>query len=170
MGGKYDSGPARTTVERVSDRELVVTRTFDAPARMVFKAWTTPELFKTWWAPKSMGATIVSCEMDVRSGGSYRIEFGHPSSDQTMAFFGKYTDVVPNARITWTNEESADGPVTTVTFEEKDGKTFLVHRETYPSKAALDASFEGMESSLPEQFLQLDSLLPDLGAKPARAT
>jgi uncharacterized protein YndB with AHSA1/START domain len=151
-----------TSVERQSDRELVVTRTFNAPARIVFEAWTRSELFRRWWAPKSTGASLVSCDMDVRVGGKYRIEFGHPASKETMAFFGRYLEVVPNSRLVWTNDESADAAVTTVTFEEKGGKTLLVLRELYPSKEALDASFEGMEGGMPEQFAQLDELLVTL--------
>src|SRR4029079_1983642 len=61
----------RTTVERKSERELVVTRSFHGPARLVFEAWTKPELFKQWWVPKSMGMSLRSCEMDVRVGGKY---------------------------------------------------------------------------------------------------
>ena len=122
MVARSESEPAftrnRTTLERKSDREMVVTRIFDAPARLVFEAWTTPELFKQWWVPKSSGATLLSCEQDVRVGGSYRLEFAHPKAATPMAFFGRYLEVVPNARLVWTNEESADGAVTTVTFEE----------------------------------------------------
>src|SRR3984957_16393333 len=114
----------RTAVERKSERELVVTRTFNGPARMVFEAWTKPELLKRWWAPKSTGVTLLSCEADVRVGGRYRFEFGHGTS--TMAFFGRYLEVTPHSRLVWTNEESDDGAVTTVTLEEKDGKTLLV--------------------------------------------
>jgi len=153
----------RTTVERKSARELVVTRTFDAPARTVFEAWTRPELFMRWWAPKSSGASLLSCEMDVRVGGKYRVEFGRDASS-AMAFFGKYIDVTPHSRLAWTNEESADGAVTTVTFEEKGGKTLLVLHERYPSQEALDAALEGMEDGMPEQFEQLDALLVTLGA------
>src|SRR5262245_22355102 len=123
-----------TTVERQSDRELVVTRTFNAPARIVFEAWTKPELFKRWWVPKSFGISLVSCELDVRTGGTYRLVFSHLASPEPVAFFGRYIEVTPQSRIVWTNEESADGPITTVTFEEKDGKTLLVLRELYPSK------------------------------------
>ncbi|MBK1870169.1 SRPBCC family protein [Taklimakanibacter albus] len=151
----------RTTAERKSDRELVVTRTFDAPARIVYEAWTTPELFMRWWAPKSMGVPLLSCEMDVRAGGSYRLEFGHDASD-AMAFFGKYLEATSPSRIVWTNEEATDAPITTVTFEEKDGKTLLVLRELYPSKEALDEAI-GMEESMAEQFEQLDELLVTLG-------
>ena len=154
----------RTTSERRSDRELVITRTFDAPARLVFEAWTTPELFRQWWVPKSSGATLLSCAQDVRVGGSYRLEFAHPTAATPMAFFGRYVEVVPDARLVWTNEESADGAVTTVTFEEKDGKTLLVMRELYPSKQALDLAIEGMDGAMPETFEQLDEFLLARGA------
>src|SRR5215469_12968037 len=122
----------RTTVERKSARELVVTRTFDGPARIVFEAWTKPELLKRWWAPKSSGMSLLSCEADVRTGGRYRFEFGHGAS-KSMAFFGRYIEVTPPSRLVWTNEESDEGSVTTVTFEGKDGKTLLVMHELYPS-------------------------------------
>ena len=154
----------RTTSERKSARELVITRTFDAPARLVFEAWTTPELFKQWWVPKSSGAVLLSCEQDVRVGGSYRLEFAHPESAAPMAFFGRYLEVVPNARLVWTNEESADGAVTTVTFEEKDGKTLLVMSDLYPSKQALETAIEGMDEAMPETFRQLDEFLAARGA------
>ena len=150
-----------TTVERTSERELVVTRTFNGPAHIVFQAWTTPELFMRWWAPKSMGVPLLSCDMDVRVGGGYRVAFGHDASS-AMEFFGKYLEVIPNARLVWTNEESDDAAVTTVTFEEKDGKTLLVLHELYPSKEAFDAN-SGAEGGMPEQFEQLDELLVALG-------
>ncbi len=154
----------QTRAERKSDRELVVTRTFNGPARLVFQAWTSPDLLKRWWAPKSIGSTLVSCEVDARTGGSYRFEFGHPSSDQTFAFFGKYLEVVQDARIVWTNEESDDGAVSTLTLVEKDGKTFLTLSEVYPTTAARDEAMEGAAQGLPEQFEQLDDLLVQLGA------
>jgi len=151
-------------VERRSERELVVTRTFDAPARRVFDAWTRPELFKQWWAPKSSPVPLLSCEMDVRTGGGYRLAFGHDAAN-SMAFFGKYLDVSPPSRLVWTNEESDDAAVTTVTFAENDGRTLLVLHERYPSKEALDEACAGMEGAMPEQFEQLDELLVALGAK-----
>jgi uncharacterized protein YndB with AHSA1/START domain len=153
----------RTTVERKSERELVVTRIFDGPARIVFEAWTRPELFKLWWAPKSMGMTILSCEMDVRTGGGYRLEFGHNTSE-SFAFFGKYLEVTPPSRLVWTNEESPDAAVTTVTFEDLGDTTRLVLSELYPSKEALEAEM-GAEEALPEQFAQLDELLVTLVAR-----
>jgi len=151
-----------TTVERTSERELVVTRTFNGPAHIVFQAWTKPELFMRWWAPKSMGVPLLSCDMDVRVGGGYRVAFGHDASS-AMEFFGKYLEVIPNARLVWTNEESDDAAVTTVTFEEKGGKTLLVLHELYPSKEAFDAN-SGAEGGMPEQFEQLDELLISLGS------
>src|SRR3984893_10446971 len=159
----------RTTVERKSERELVVTRTFNAPARIVFEAWTKPELFKQWWAPKSMGMFLRSCEMDVRVGGRYRLVFGHDASNPDE-FFGRYIEVTPHSRLVWTNDEGGDGgPVTTVTFEEKGGKTLLVMHELYPSKEALDASIAGMEGGMPETFAQLDDLLVTLSASAGRS-
>ena len=148
-----------TTIEKKSDREVFVTRTFNGPAHIVYKAWTTPELFKRWWAPKSLGMTLRSCEMDVRTGGSYRLVMKHPSFEQPMAFFGRYIEVVPNARIVWTNDEGGEGgQVTTVTFEAVGETTRLTLSELYPSKEAFAAS-EGSADGLPEQFEQLDALL-----------
>jgi uncharacterized protein YndB with AHSA1/START domain len=151
----------RTAVERTSDRELVVTRVFDAAPAMIFRAWAEPELFRRWWVPKDAGMTLVSCEMDVRTGGKYRLEFAFGGSD-TMAFYGKYLDVVPGERIVWTNEEEAEGAVTTVTFADQDGKTLLTFHELYPSKEALDEAMVGAAAGLPTQLDQLDELLPTL--------
>jgi uncharacterized protein YndB with AHSA1/START domain len=145
----------RTTVERTSDREVVVTRTFKAAARHVYAAWTQPELFQQWWLPRSMDMKLQSCEMDVRVGGKYRLVFAGG-----MAFFGTYLEVIPNARLAWSNEESGEtASVTTVTFEEKSGQTLLVVRETYPTKEALDAAGTGAQEAMHETFMQLDELL-----------
>jgi uncharacterized protein YndB with AHSA1/START domain len=154
-------------VERTSERELVVTRTFNAPARIVFEAWTRPELFKQWWVPKSMDMVLRSCEMDVRVGGGYRLVFGHDPSH--AEFFGRYLEVTPHSRLVWTNDEGGeDGPVTTVTFEEKGGKTLLVLHELHPSKEALDAAGTGAPDAMSETFEQLDDLLATLGASLGR--
>jgi uncharacterized protein YndB with AHSA1/START domain len=150
-------------VERKSERELVLTRTFNGPARIVFEAWTKPEMLKRWWVPKSAGVSLLSCEADVRVGGRYRFELGLDAS-KSMAFFGRYLEVIPNSRLVWTNEENEDGAVTTVTFEEKGGETLLVLHELYPSKEALEASIAGMEGGMQETFVQLDELLDTLGA------
>src|SRR5262244_4226607 len=159
----------RTTVERRSERELVVTRTFNGPARIVFEAWTRPELFKQWWVPKSMGMFLRSCEMDVRTGGRYRLVFGHDAS-KPDEFFGRYLEVTPHSRLVWTNDEGGDGgPVTTVTFEEKDGKTLLVLHELYPSEEALDAAGTGAADGMSETFEQLDELLVSLSASLERS-
>ena len=165
MVARKESETRRTTVQKKSEREVVVTRTFDAPARLVFEAWSKPELFKKWWVPRSMGMTLRSCELDVRTGGKYRLVFGDDPANP-MAFFGKYLEVVPNKRIVWTNEESGDaGSVTTVTFEERDGKTLLVMSELYPTKEALDAAGTGAQEAMNETFGQLDELLAELSAR-----
>lgn len=149
----------QTKVEQTSDRELVVTRVFNAPARIVFEAWTKPDLFRQWWVPKSLGMTLVSCEMDVRTGGGYRLEFRH--GDGSMAFYGKYLDVVPPSRLVWSNDESGGGAVTTLTFEDRGQTTLLTLHELYPSKEAFEQE-RGAEEGLPEQFDQLDELLTHL--------
>src|SRR5262249_31655000 len=159
----------RTTVERKSEREIVVTRTFNGPARIVFEGGTWPELFKQWWVPKSMGMFLRSCEMDVRTGGRYRLVFGHDAS-KPDEFFGRYLEVIPHSRLVRTNDEAGDGgPVTTVTFEEKDGKTLLVLHEIYPSKEALDAAGTGAADVMSETFEQLDELLVSLSASLERS-
>jgi uncharacterized protein YndB with AHSA1/START domain len=146
-----------TTVARKSDRELVVTRTFDSPVSAVFDAWTRPELFRLWWAPKSMGAALSGCEIDPRAGGGYRITFGDGADSAT--FFGKYLEVTPPSRLVWTNEESDDAPVTTVTFEAAGETTLLVLSELYPSAEPVADAVAGMQAMSAEQFAQLDELL-----------
>jgi len=151
-----------TTVERKSGREAVTRRTFNAPARIVFEAWTKPELFKRWWVPKSLGMSLRSCDMDVRVGGKYRLEF----EPDGMAFFGTYLEVTPHSRLVWTNEEGGDGgPVTTVIFKEEGEKTLLMMHELYPSKEARDAAGTGAAEMMGETFAQLDGLLVTLGAR-----
>lgn len=152
-----------TGIDRTSERELVVTRVFNGPARIVFEAWTTPELLMRWWAPKSFGITFLSCEADVRPGGTYKFVFAHPETEEPMAFVGRYIEVQPYSRLVWTNDESDDGFVTTVTFDERDGKTHLRLHDLYPSKEALDeAVASGSVSGYPEQFDELDALLTSL--------
>ena len=160
---KKDNQVARspTVVERKSDLELVVTREFNAPARIVFEAWSNPEMFKLWWVPKSTGLNLLSCDMDVRTGGKYRLVFSHPAVDEPVAFFGTYRVVEREKRIVWTNEESDQGAVTTVTFEETNGKTDGVFHELYPTCEALEEAMAGSAEALPEQFTQLDELLPN---------
>lgn len=150
-----------TTVERASDRELVTTRTFDAPARLVFQAWTTPELFQRWWVPSSFGLTLLSYEAEIRVGGKYKLVFSHPAAPEPAAFFGTYLEVTPFTRLAWTNEEGGEnGQVTKVTFEEKDGKTQVVVTDLYPSKEALDEAIATESTgALSEQFDQLDEVL-----------
>ena len=157
-----------THVERKSDTELVVTRRFDAPAHLVFKAWTTPELMMRWWVPKSSGMTFLTCEMNVRTGGSYKFVFAHPSFDQPMAFFGNYVEVISDHRIVWTNAESADGSISTLTFENVVGGSQLVLHDLYPTREAADTAIaSGSTSGYPEQFSALDTLLitPEMTAQ-----
>ena len=160
------AGKAGAAVERKSERELVVTRTVEGPARTVFAAWTRPDLFKRWWAPKSFGVYLVSYEADVRTDGAYRLEMGHPSLEQPMAFFGRYVEVTPHSRLVWTNDEGGEGgAVTTVSFEDSDGATRVVVHELYSSKDALDEAItSGSTSGWSEQFEQLDELVVSLGA------
>jgi uncharacterized protein YndB with AHSA1/START domain len=154
-----------TTTERTSGREVVTTRSFNGPARIVFEAWTRPELLMRWWAPKSLGISFISCEIDARTGGSYRFVFGHHASEQPMAFFGRYIEVTPHSRLVWTNEEGGEGgAITTVTFEERDSETLVVMRDLYPSKEALDEAIaSGSMGEYGETFTQLDELLVTLG-------
>ena len=164
MGNATSSAAAMnpTQVERRSDREFVATRTFDAPARLVYEAWRNPDLCRKWWVPEGAGMTLESCEMDVRTGGRYRLVFRHPAFDEPMAFFGRYLEVVPERRIAWTNEESGDqGAVTTVTFEERDGRTLVTYSEVYPTAEACDEALAGSAEGLPAQFAQLDGLLAE---------
>lgn len=164
---KAGATKSRTTVERTSDREVVVTRTVNGPARLVYDAFTKAELFRRWWVPKSMGMKLLSCEIDARVGGKYRLVFDH--HPEPMAFFGSYVDVQPGSRLAWTNEEGGEGgSVTTVTFEEKDGRTLVVVSERYPSKEALDAAGTGAADAMHETFDQLDELLASLGETAAR--
>jgi uncharacterized protein YndB with AHSA1/START domain len=162
---------SRTTVERKSERELVVTRTFNAPARIVFDAWTKPDALKRWWAPKSFGIFFISCEVDVRTGGTYRFVFGHPASEQPMEFFGRYVEVTSHSRLVWTNDEGGEGgAVTTVTFEQRGAETLVVMHDLYPSKEALDGAIaSGSTSGFSEAFAQLDELLVTPGASVERA-
>ena len=175
MDARRESEPTpmtnRTTVERTSERELVVTRTFNAPARIVFDAWTKPELLKRWWAPKSFGVSFISCEADVRAGGTYRFVFGHPASEQPMEFFGRYIEVTPHSRLVWTNDEGGEGgAVTTVTFEARGTETLVVMHDLHPSKEALDGAIaSGSTGGCTETFEQLDELLVTLGASVERS-
>lgn len=167
MDARIESEPGpvknRTTVERTSDREVVVTRTINGPARIVFEAFTQAELFRRWWVPKSMGMKLQSCEIDARVGGQYRLAFDVGGVEPAV-FFGTYVEVQPPSRLAWTNEEGDEGgSVTTVTFEEQSGKTLVILRETYPSKEALDAAGTGAAEALIETFGQLDELLVALG-------
>ena len=152
-----------TAVERKSERELVVTRTIDGPPHLVWEAWTRSELFRRWWVPKSVPITLLACELDVRVGGTYRLEFD--AGGQIMAFFGRYLEVTPCSRLSWTNEEGGEptAAITTVTLEERDGRTLLTMTDLHPSKEALDAALaSGSCEGTPETMDQLEELVATL--------
>ena len=154
-----------TTVKRKSEREIVITRRFRAPARIVFEAWTRPEHVQRWWAPRSRDVAVVECTADVRPGGAYRYVLARGAAER-FAFSGKYLEIDPGARVVYTQWfEAIPGAevVVTVTFEEKDGATTLVAREVYPSKEARAAALDsGMESGMRETIEQLDELVAAL--------
>jgi uncharacterized protein YndB with AHSA1/START domain len=155
----------QTSAARKGEREFVVTRIINAPPRIVFKAWTQVELFQRWWLPKSLGMTLLSCELDVRVGGAYRLVFQHSAAPEGMAFHGRYLEVTPPSRLVWTNEEAGgNGQITTVTFEERAGQTLLVMSELYPSKEVLDEAIRSGSTSgdMNETFDQLDELLASI--------
>jgi len=169
--GSETAVTSRTSIERQSDRELVVSRTFDGPARIVFDAWTRPELVSRWWAPSSHGAAMVSCDADVRVGGHYRYVV-RPGKGGEFAFSGRYEEVTPHSRLVYTAffEPRALGPATgaepvivTVTFDEQGGRTRVVSREVYPSKEVLDGAIAtGMERGIHATMDLLDELVASL--------
>jgi uncharacterized protein YndB with AHSA1/START domain len=160
---------SRTQVDRKSDRELLVTRVFNTPARLVYEAWTDPQLFRRWWVPKSCGATLLACELDVRVGGTYKLVFSHPAAPEPMTFHGRYLEAAPHSRLVWTNEEAGEnGQVTTVTFNEEGDTTVVLMHDRYPSKEALDEAIaSGSTSAADETFNQLAELLGSLPASKA---
>lgn len=151
------------SVQRQGDRELVATRSLDAAPAAVFDAWARPELFRRWWVPESAtGVSLVSCELDVRTGGGYRLEYG-AGDGQTMAFHGRYLEVVANQRIVWTNDEEDAGAITTVSFADQDRRTLLTFHERYPTPAAREEGMAGSGAALPIQLDQLGKLLAGMG-------
>jgi uncharacterized protein YndB with AHSA1/START domain len=163
-----DNSAARneTIVERTSDRELVVTRTFNAPARIVFDAWTKPELLKRWWAPKSFGVSLFECKQDVSVGGAYRFAFGRDPKNPEV-FSGRYLEVDPPSRLVLTQlyERMSDvgDVVVTADFEEREGRTRLTLRQLFPSKEALEGALKsGMERGMRITLDQLDELVASM--------
>jgi uncharacterized protein YndB with AHSA1/START domain len=155
-----------TMVERTSDRELTVTRTFDPPARIVFEAWTKPELLKRWWAPKSFGVSLFECEQDLGVGGAYRFAFGRDPKKPEV-FSGRYVEVDPPSRLVLTQlyERMPDvgDVVVTVTFEENGGTTRLTLHQLFPSKEALEGALaSGMERGMRVTLDQLDALVASM--------
>lgn len=168
MGAGAMAEEGGTKVERTSERELVVTRHLRAPARLVFEAWTRPELFRRWWVPVSCGMSLLECDMEARAAGGYKLTFSHPSAPAPFTVFGRYIEVTPHSRLVWTNEESGeDGQISTVTLEETGGITRQVLHERYPSKEALDEAIaSGSTDGLGETFDQLEQFLAGAGREP----
>lgn len=161
--GNRSDMPNEMQIDRASDRELVITRTFAAPARVVYAAWTTPEHLKRWWAPRSFGVTMYECDIDLRVGGSYRYVFGKDGQPR-MAFSGVFNEVVPDARIVATQlfeqMPHAGEAITTTTFAEHGGTTRLELRQLFPTKEALDGAVaSGMTDGMRVTFAQLDELV-----------
>ncbi len=153
-----------TSLERTSDKEIVIARTFRAPAQIVFDAWTKPEYVRRWWAPESRGVTLVQCDADLRPGGAYRYVLARGKAER-FAFSGKYLEIARPTRLVYTQSfEPVPGEaVVTVSFEERGGSTTLVAHELYPSKEALDGALaSGMEDGMRETFDQLDELVASL--------
>jgi uncharacterized protein YndB with AHSA1/START domain len=155
-----------TIVERTTDRELVVTRTFNAPAHIVFDAWTKPELLKRWWAPKSFGVSLFECESDLRVGGTYRYAFGRDPKNPEV-FSGRYVEVNSPSRLVLTQiyerMRNAGEAIVTATFEESEGRTRLTLRQLFPSKEALEGALaSGMEHGMRVTLDQLDALVASL--------
>jgi uncharacterized protein YndB with AHSA1/START domain len=152
-----------TVMRLEGDREIVISRTFNAPARLVFDAVTKPELLKRWWAPKSLGVALVQCDADVRPGGTYRYVM-QKGNGPLMAFSGTYREESPPARLVYDEifePMAALGSAhVSVTFEEHDGKTRYVMRSVYASKQARDGVVaSGMEKGMRESMDQLEALV-----------
>jgi uncharacterized protein YndB with AHSA1/START domain len=146
-----------------SDREIAMTREFNAPRAMVFDAWTTPELVRRW-----LGAfgdwTMPVCEIDLRVGGTYRYLWRNSVTESEMGMGGVYREIVVPERIVAT--EKFDDPwyegdaVSMVTFTEEDGRTTLVETVTYASKEVRDAVLQSpMESGVAASYDRLEEML-----------
>ena len=164
--GNESAAENEMTVQRPSDRELVVTRMFNGPAHVVFDVWTRPEYLKQWWAPKSLGVSLFECESDLRVGGTYRYAFGRDPQNPEV-FSGKYLEVKPPSRLVFTQlyerMRHVGEAVVTATFEEVEGKTRLTLQQLYPGKEALDGAIaSGMERGMRETLDQLDALVASL--------
>jgi uncharacterized protein YndB with AHSA1/START domain len=141
---------------------------FRARPETVFAAMTKPELIRRWWAPVALGVSLFECEADARVGGRYRYSFGRPG-EPPMAFSGVYTEVVPAARLVYTQifepmRDAGEGLIT-ATFEPHAGGTLLTQRERFPSKEVLEGAIaSGMERGMRATLDQLDALVAELDA------
>jgi uncharacterized protein YndB with AHSA1/START domain len=148
-------------VEPQGEREIVITRTFHAPRALVYEALTNPKHVKNWWGPRQYGAASATGEF--RAGGHYR--YAQKGPDGEVAFRGEIREASP-ARMVYTEEfEAMPGHIaeTTVTLEERDGKTFVTLRSVYQSKEDRDAVIaSGMEWGARLSYLQLDEVIDSL--------
>jgi len=155
----------QTAMELTSDLEIVITRTFNGPPRIVFEAWTRPELVRRWWAPKALGVSVVSIDADVRVGGRYRYVLQRGDGGGEVAFSGTYREVAPPSRLVYTQafEPYPDEVIITITLTERDGQTDFVSHELWPSKEIRDMAMStGMEKGMRMTMDQLDELVASL--------
>ena len=157
------------TVTMPSDREMVMTRVFDAPRDLVFEAHTSCEHMSNWWGPRKY--EVASCEIDFRPGGTWRVVHRGPDGNE-IAFFGEYREIVRPERIVWTfgfdGMPGKPGPETMV-FEEHDGKTTLTTTSVFNSAEDRDGVLEsGMEEGAVETYERLDEYLDVLRTRDSR--
>jgi uncharacterized protein YndB with AHSA1/START domain len=153
----------KMTLELAGDREIVMKRSFAAPARFVFDAWTKADLVAKWWAPEKCGVAMVACEADVRPGGKWKYTLRNPDAE-VVSFYGEYREVTAPSRLVYTETFSKypDSPpvIVTVTFEERDGRTEMTSTQLYPSKEVREMVVAtGMEFGANETMNQLEVLL-----------
>jgi uncharacterized protein YndB with AHSA1/START domain len=155
------------TVSLPTDEQILITREFDAPPHLVYKAWTTPELVRQWWAGRR--GAMTSVDIDLRVGGTWRyVMIAH--GEYEVAFHGEYREIVPNERIVTTEvyegappQPEGEDVLNVITFTEVEGRTLLELLVKTPSKQVRDIIVDsGMEGGLQEQMEILDELLPTL--------
>jgi uncharacterized protein YndB with AHSA1/START domain len=156
------SGTAKVTLP--ADDQILITREFDAPRHLVYRAWTTPDLVRRWWSGER--GEVTSAEIDLRVGGTWRyVMVAHGGFE--VAFHGEYREIVPDERIVCTEvyEGMPDGEaLTTATFAEADGRTTLTMLVEHTSKEDRDAHIDsGMEGGMQEAMDRLEQVAVSLG-------
>jgi uncharacterized protein YndB with AHSA1/START domain len=157
-----DSLQREMTLTLPSDREIVMTREFKAPARTLFEVWTKPEHVRKWYAVR--GTTMTVCEIDLRVGGAWRWVITRPGLE--VAFSGVFREIDPPHRLQRTEVfEAMPGAesLVTFTFDEKDGQTTLTMNMLFKSKQDRDVCLRsGMELGVKECFQRIDELVAGL--------